>query len=136
MSEEKSRRELLEERKAAREAEQKAARQEQELVDDESIEEIESRTDVPTALVKLPFRKGFPTKILVGTPKKEHWKQFEAAVEAKRTEGEAEKFAARTVLYPDRETLARIFEAFPAVADNVAIVGMNLARGKAVEEGK
>ena len=138
-----------EEIEAAR-AERKAALAEeqakQELLDLEALDAAEIQYgDSSVCHVDVAFTPGLPTMAIARTPKPIEIKRYQdMGAKAKRDGGvnveaaiaAAKALTAVVLVYPDKETFARMVEARPQLDCDVGLAALKLAKGKAADEGK
>lgn len=125
----------IELRRQERKAATAAARAEQYEKDLEKIDELESEHgDDRVGVLTMPsFRPGLPTVVVVSTPAPLVYKRFRQQIThagdngVKRAEA-MELIASSCVAYPERETYAKMREAWPAIHDGVALEAMRLGQ--------
>lgn len=129
----------LEATRAERKAAVAAARAEQYAKDLIEVNRIEEEHgDGRVAIMKMPsFRDGLPTLVIVRTPQPLVYKRFRqqitnASDDAPRRAEAMELLATSCIVYPDKETYAKMREAWPAIHDGAGVEAVKLGQ----QEGK
>jgi len=134
--------EEIEARRAARKEGIAKARAEQYEKDLEQVDklEMEHGDDRVAVLETSSFVAGLPTVVVVKTPGEEYFKRYRSKVRRARkqsgavdTEGvgaAADELAECTVIYPEKETYARMKKEWPSIHDNVIREAIRLGEAK------
>jgi hypothetical protein len=146
VSDQKSPLELLEEREAARAAKRQAREEKraaQRLADLDAVEAFEdANPDVACAIINVDAGLDLPTLVLVRCPEKKYHTRYLARLKPKKNGQEPDGFAAHEelasvcVVYPERETYAKLCDALGGLHLQVGVAAAKLAEGKKAEEGK
>lgn len=130
-------------RRAARKAELEAQRKAQHEIDIEALDALEvEHGDSSVEAINVPFTPGLPTMVIVRAPKQVELKRYRDMVKPRKNgeQGDsvaaAEALASLCLLYPDRETFAKICDARPGVHAQSGATAIQLAVGKSSEEAK
>lgn len=134
----------LEERREKRLADLKVLENDQYILDLEAREAIEDETGHIVAAVKVPFKKGFPTRAFVRTPTRVEYKRYTDGIysaakkENPRSTREAQELLAGAVwVYPKaKEEREAMLDAFPGLLSTIITAAAKLAEGRSDEEGK
>ncbi len=134
----------IEKRRAARKAELQAQADEQRVLDLEALDAAEvEHGDTSVAHIDVPYTSGLPTMVVVRAPKDAEIKRYRAGLKVKdgqldtaASNAAAEQLGAVCVVYPDKETFAKMCEARAALKSQVGARASALSTGKAAEEGK
>ena len=137
---EKTRLELIEERRRKRQDDLAKARDEQRALDLEAIDALEVEYgDNSVAVIDVPYTPGLPTCAAVRCPKPSEVKRYQARLKEQKPDPAkaAEEIAAIAQIYPpageDREGL---HAARPGLLVQLGVAALGLATGKAADEGK
>lgn len=122
-------------RRAERKAATAAARAEQYAKDLEQIDALEEEhgEDRIAVLTMPSFRQGLPTVVVAGTPQPLVYKRFKqqivsASDDASRRTDAMDLLATSCLLYPDKETYAKMREAWPAIHDGLGLEAVKLGQ--------
>ena len=140
MTDDASKIDEIEARRAERKAETAKARNAQYVIDVAKIDELEvQHGDDRIAVLKMPsFVAGLPTVVVVRTPEPSKFERFRQMVRKANGAAEAQGaakdlLAASCIVYPDDDTYKRMREAWPSIHDNAGMEAIRLgeAVGKA-----
>lgn len=122
-------------RRAERKAATAAARAEQYAKDLEQVDKLEEQHgDDRVGVLTMPsFREGLPTVVVVGTPEPLVYKRFRqqitmASDNLQKRADAMHLLGESCLLYPDKETYAKMREAWPAIHDGVAVEAVRLGQ--------
>lgn len=132
--------EEIEARRAARKEAITRARDEQYEKDLAEVDKLEvEHGDDRVGVLKMPsYVSGLPTLVVVRTPGYDYFKRFRQRV---RNAGQntvaigsaKDELASTCVAYPDKETYARMCEAWPSIHDNVGLEAIRLGQAEGKE---
>lgn len=134
--------EEIEERRAARKAAAKVARDEQYAKDLEALDALEvEHGDGKVSVCELPAHTpGLPTMVVVRCPDPKVHKRFTDMVHKAQKHGDygpaSNLLADACVAYPDAATYTKVREVCPGIHASVAERAVKLSQAKAVDEGK
>lgn len=124
---------------AARKAAHQQAREEQELVDLIALDEAQEQHGVDgVATLSIPFTEGLPAMCAARTPTLNEIKRYRTRAKEKNADmtKAAEELASTCLVYPDRETFAKMVAERPAIHAQLGVEAIKLATGKSEAEGK
>lgn len=142
MSEESTKRSQLDEvraRIAARKEEHQKAREEQELADLIGLDEAQEQHGVDGVItLSVPFTQGLPAMCAARTPTLNEIKRYRTRAKEKNADmvKAAEELASTCLVYPDRETFAKMVAERPAIHAQLGVEAIKLATGRSEAEGK
>lgn len=143
MSEDQNPLEIVRARRAEREAEETRLRDAQLAVDLTAIDELEATHGASNVkVIVLPYTKGLPAAAAVRTPKPAEVKRYRDRVKPDRKGNPPDyaehgaELAAVCLLYPDKETYAKLCEARSGLPVQLGTAALELATGAESEAGK
>lgn len=124
-------------------AEARKAYEAQRVIDLDAITELEISSGDTLGVVNVLHATGLPTCVAVRCPKPVEMKRFRDQVRPHKKTGElpdsigpAEVLATVCLVYPDRETYAKMCEARPGISVTIGGMAVSLATGRDEAEGK
>jgi hypothetical protein len=130
--------EEIEAARSARKAALAEQKQAQLAVDMEALDALEQEHgDGRVAAVSMPtFSPGLPALIVVRTPKPVEYKRYQDMAAKDSGRKTCDVLADVCVVYPDRETYAKMREIAPGIHAQAYVKAVRLAEGRNQEEGK
>lgn len=138
-----SRLDAIEAKRNARKAETDAAADDQRATDLEAIDALETEHgDSNVAVLRVPFTAGLPTLVAVRCPAPVELKRFRALVKPPK-DGKpvdyvppTEQLASTCLVYPDKETFAKLCEARPGLHMQLGTSALKLGTAEEDAQGK
>jgi hypothetical protein len=123
----------IEKARAARRAENEKLRDVQAEIDERALFDLEGeRGEHAVDAVRLErFVPGLTTLLVVAGPTPDQHKRFRQQLHKGDRIDAMTMLAGATVLYPPKDTVAKIYAAFPQAEDAVAMAAIGISEGKA-----
>lgn len=136
--------EKVQQRRAARKAKVKEESDLQKALDLDAIDELEiAHGDGNVAVVEIPYESGLPCLLAARAPKPIEIKRYretnrikDSQVDQKKATASAEALATQCLIYPDKDTYAKIREVRPAAAAALGLAALKLSGAQALADGK
>jgi hypothetical protein len=129
----------IEEKRAARKAARQAELELQKAIDLEAIDALEvEHGDDNIAVLEVPFTPGSPIMVAARCPSSAEFKRYRARLKEKNPDPikAAEELGTSCRVYPDATAFETLLAARAGILTQLGVAAVQLATGRAVEEGK